>query len=665
MGNKKITRQITLTHELKSYYYELVKEHTAELQRKNQQLRLEMAKRKWVQEELLQVTLSSIGDGVITVDHQGLVTLINPVAESLTGWSQTAAMGQSLEEVFIIHNEYSRKPTKIPVQKVIIEGKIIGMANHTVLISRDGLERSITYSATPIIYEQENVLGAILVFRDVTKEKEQEIALRSAKRQFHDIIEYLPDATCVIDRNKKVIAWNRVMEKLTGVCKEDMLGKGDYDYAIPFYGKPRPVLIDYIGLDANELDNNYPLVKKQGNMLFAEVFTPSLFKGKGALLWAMASPLLNIDGQVVGAIESIRDITEQKQTKVQMQYLTKHDPLTGQYNRNFFEQQMEQLAGGCRTSVGMIVCDVDGLKLVNDTLGNDAGDALLIAVADVIKKALRKSDLLARVGGGEFAVLLPGIGIGAVEDICSEIKNVVTRYNNEKPELPLSISIGFAVGNNSAENLSLLYKEAYNKMNREKLHHRQSSRSAIVHTMMKALEARDFITEGHADRLHNLLVNLASIMGLSHSRITDLCLLAQFHDIGKVGIPDRILFKQGPLTQEEYVEMQRHCEIGYNIARSSPDLVPIADWILKHHEWWNGHGYPLGLEGEQIPLECRILSITDAFDAMTSDRPYRKAMAREDALAELKKCAGTQFDRQLVDKFISCINEDFVEDMLL
>ena len=122
--------------------------------------------------------------------------------------------------------------------------------------------------------------------------------------------------------------------------------------------------------------------------------------------------------------------------------------------------------------------------------------------------------------------------------------------------------------------------------------------------------------------------------------------------LGKVGIPDRILFKNGPLSQEELLEMRRHPEIGYRIAQSAPDLAPIAEWILLHHEWWNGKGYPLGIKGKKIPLACRLLAIVDAFDAMTNDRPYRYSLPHSEALAELKKNAGTQFDPELVDNFI-------------
>ena len=157
------------------------------------------------------------------------------------------------------------------------------------------------------------------------------------------------------------------------------------------------------------------------------------------------------------------------------------------------------------------------------------------------------------------------------------------------------------------------------------------------------------------DRMQALLESFARQMGLPKNRYADLRLFAHFHDIGKVGIPDSILFKSGPLDAEEWTIMKQHCEIGHRIAMSTPDLAPIANWILKHQEWWNGKGYPIGLKREAIPLECRLLSIADAFDAMTNDRPYRKAVTASVALAELRRCSGTQFDPFLVEKFVEMI----------
>jgi diguanylate cyclase (GGDEF)-like protein len=302
------------------------------------------------------------------------------------------------------------------------------------------------------------------------------------------------------------------------------------------------------------------------------------------------------------------------------------------------------------------MCDVDGLKLVNDILGHDRGDDLLVAAAGILKRCFREGDVIARLGGDEFAMLLPNSSGPVIENICRRIKDAVAVYNRSNPSIPLSISIGFATRNDPATPIGDILKEADNNMYREKLYHSQSARSAIIHTLIKALEARDFIPQGHVHRLQDLMAGMAAAVSLSERTIADLRLFAQFHDIGKVGIPDRILFKEGPLTPEEKAEIQRHSEIGYRIAQSAADLLPIAELVLKHHEWWNGEGYPLGLKGEEIPIECRIFSIADAYDAMTNDRPYRKALSRPEAVAELRRCSGTRFDPDLIPVFIKMID---------
>lgn len=264
---------------------------------------------------------------------------------------------------------------------------------------------------------------------------------------------------------------------------------------------------------------------------------------------------------------------------------------------------------------------------------------------------------MARVGGDEFAVLLPNSSRDVVEAAAQRIRDAIARYNSMNPRIPLSMSVGCSVSSESSTDISQLYKEADSDMYREKLHQSYSPRSSVVHVLLKTLEARDLITESHSKRLQKLVIALAQALGLPQRKATDLRLLAMFHDIGKIGVPDSILFKPGPLTPREAAEMRRHCENGYQIAKSARELAHIADWILKHHEWWNGEGYPLGLKGEEIPLECRILSVCDAYEAMVSDRPYRKAMTHREALTELLRCAGTQFDPCIVAKFLELMEE--------
>jgi diguanylate cyclase (GGDEF)-like protein len=307
-------------------------------------------------------------------------------------------------------------------------------------------------------------------------------------------------------------------------------------------------------------------------------------------------------------------------------------------------------------SAGLIMLDLDGLKLINDTMGHERGDILLATAAHILSASFRDSDVVARIGGDEFAVLLQPADEDMIQSGCDRIRQKTKEFNAFELQAPISLSIGHAVAADPSVPMRELFQRADNTMYREKLHRRQSTRSAIVQTVMKLLEARDYITEGHADRLQAIVAKMGRALGFPEEKISDLRLFAQFHDIGKVGIPDSILMKPGPLNTEEKTEMQRHSEIGQRIAQSAPDLVPIADWILKHQEWWNGAGYPLGLSGEDIPMACRILAIADAYDAMTSNRPYRQALPHSEAVNELQRCAGSQFDPALVGIFVSlCI----------
>lgn len=491
---------------------------------------------------------------------------------------------------------------------------------------------------------------------DISERKAAERILKESALRFSDIVDFLPDPTLVVDPQGKIIVWNQAMEQMTGVEAGRMLGETTQSFAYSIYGERKPMLADQVLMRGKK--TNCRAFNGDSRAMIAESFTSGI-RNKELYLWAKAAPVYNQQGEVAGAIEIIRDITDLKLTEQRLLYLNQRDRLTGLYNRDFFEEALQRLEAGTDYSgtVGIIVCDLDGLKDVNDTLGHQKGDELLAITARLISEPFREEDLVARIGGDEFAVLLPYSPVHGVERACQRIRQAVDGYNQLNPGLPLSLSMGYAVARLGEIDLRALFIEADDNMCREKLLQSKSPRSSVVNVLMHALKARDFTTERHADRLQSIAINLGQSLGWSSSNLSKLRLLAQFHDIGKIGIPDRVLFKPGSLNSDEMLEMRKHCEIGYHIAKSAPALSHIAEGVLKHHERWDGNGYPLRLSDNEIPLECRVLSIADAYDAMISDRPYRKAMERSDAIEEMRRCSGSQFDPHLVERFLNIIDQ--------
>lgn len=375
----------------------------------------------------------------------------------------------------------------------------------------------------------------------------------------------------------------------------------------------------------------------------------------GAHDYIMKDNLSRLAPAVERELREAENRQKQKVFEEQVNYLSLHDRLTGLYNRLYFENEIERLEGGREYPVIIFSADLDGLKLINATMGQKEGDRILKVCAELLKKPLRKGDVLARIGGDEFAAILPRIDQGAGAEIAERIYREVEQYNRDNAHFPISLSLGFAVSSGPERSLEETMKAADSIMRLDKQNRSESTLNQVVSALLAALSERDFIAEGHAERLQEHCLKMGRAVGLDRHQLASLSLVAQVHDLGKVGIPDQILFKESALSDEEWAIMRLHPEKGYRIAQSSPDLNGIADLILRHHEKWDGSGYPLGLKGEEIPVECRILAIVDAYDAMTNDRPYRRAKTRQEAIDELEKFAGTQFDPLLVDQFLKII----------
>jgi len=469
-----------------------------------------MERALYEERNMLKTTLLSIGDGVISTDGEGKVKIINKVAEKLTGWLKEEAQGLPLDEVFNIINEKTRQKQENPVIKVLESGKIIELANHTSLISKNGTEIAIEDSAAPIINNDGKISGVVLVFRDFT------------------------------DKKKK------------------------------------------------------------------------------------------------------REIVE---------YFSFHDYLTGLFNRAYYEKELQRLQAEEFMPVSVIMADVNGLKLTNDAFGHAKGDELLKSFSRVLKNLCCQDKLIvSRTGGDEFIILMPLCDKDKAEQLIEELNKRISEVTLEN--VVLSVSFGYDTCKDVDTPLSLTAKNAEDNMYANKLTESTSMRNKTISIIMKTLYEKNKVEEEHSKRVSVLVREIAEAMDFSGYEVHEIEIAGLMHDIGKIGIDIDILNKPGILSEAEYEEIKKHSEVGYRILSSVNDFSRIADIILYHHERWDGKGYPKGLKGEDIPLKARIIMVADAYDAMISERAYRKPLPKELAIDELKKMSGIQFDEKITRIFI-------------
>ena len=338
-------------------------------------------------------------------------------------------------------------------------------------------------------------------------------------------------------------------------------------------------------------------------------------------------------------------------------YISHHDFLTGLYNRSFFEEEKRRLDTGRQLPISIIMGDVNGLKMINDGFGHHEGDKVLIEIAEILKSCCRSEDLISRIGGDEFAILLPQTDDLSAQQICSRIYDTCKNYVSEENLIQPSISLGYATKISENEGIDEILKAAEENMYRHKLLESRSAHSSILVSLRAIMFEKSQETEEHAERMMRLSKEMGLALGLSDSQLNELELLSALHDIGKMSISSGILGKSGKLNEEEWVEIRKHPAAGFRIAQATSELRPIAKYILCHHERWDGKGYPQGLKGESIPMLSRILTIVDSFDAMTNSRPYRSALTFEEAMEEIRNNSGTQFDPDLSRLFLKILSK--------
>lgn len=350
----------------------------------------------------------------------------------------------------------------------------------------------------------------------------------------------------------------------------------------------------------------------------------------------------------------IMDIEDKKNMEKEIKYLTYYDKLTGLFNRGYYDYMAEKIIAQGKYPLSVIICDINGLKTINDTLGHEEGDEFLKESAKILKSSCPEEALICRWGGDEFVILLENCDEKEADKISQIIKNNIEqniKYDN-------SLSVGYSTLNSITDDINLLTRQAEKALYKNKLLNKKSIYNNTLLLLSRTLFEKSSETEEHADRMVRLCEKIGTKLNFSTLMINELSLLAKLHDIGKIGIPDDILNKPSRLTDSEFEIIKSHTKIGYRIVSSVPDFENIAYYILCHHERYDGKGYPNGLKGEEIPLLSRILTIVDSFDVMTNERPYKKAISVKEAVEELKRCSGTQFDPKLVDVFVEIVNKE-------
>ncbi|MFC1590266.1 diguanylate cyclase [Candidatus Omnitrophota bacterium] len=469
------------------------------------------------------------------------------------------------------------------------------------------------------------------------------------------IVDTVREPLLILSSDLRVISASRSFYRTFKVIPKKTEGQLIYDLGNRQWDIPKlrkflnEILPKSLAFNDYEVEHEFPSIGKKIMLLNARKIYRDTDKAEMILL-------------------AIEDITERKKLETMLhereerfKYMSFHDNLTGLYNRAYFAEEMARLGKDLARlkPISIISIDIDGLKLINDTLGHKIGDDLLITAARIISTPFRKIDMIARIGGDEFCAILPKTDHGPALARKSEIVTLINEHNDKNPSIRMNMSIGVATSEGGEEeNIYDVYRRADENMYEYKVIHTDSPKSGIVDMLLAALSERDFIAQGHSERLVHLAAMMADKMKLSDDEKRNIVLLAKVHDLGKVGIPDKILFKPRKLSEEEYEKMKEHAQIGHSIASRSKELFYIAKLIFHHHEFWDGTGYPDGLKGEEIPLECRIFSILDAYDAMTSTRPYRDTVSKKEAIEELKRCSGTQFEPRLVEEFISFIEKE-------
>jgi len=551
---------------------------------------------------------------------------INKAYEKITGLDASQVINHKVTEVF---PEATREDTLIDTYaKVVRDNQSTSFTWHF-----EPLDSWYKISAHPV---EDNKF--ITIFFDITEQKKVEEDLRSTKQLLEQTQEITGIGGWEYDVINDEIYWTDALFDLHGFERDRETGY--IERSLKCYPPKARKKVDKAfkkAINGKPYDLEVPFINADGERMWVRT---------------VGKPVIE-NGEVVKVIGNLIDISEQKKREQKLKYISYHDNLTGLYNRQYLEEEIKRKDTERQLPISIIMADINGLKMINDSYGHESGDRLLKKATNILQSSVRQEDLVVRWAGDEFIIFLTQTD----EDEACKIYNRIKSNCNESADdkIPVSLGIGMAVKRDPGQDIYDVLNKADERMYKNKLSEGRSAKNRLVKNLLNSLEAKTAETKEHSQRMVKLATEFGNKLELQDKDIKELSLVASLHDIGMINIPEEIINKPDDLNKEEWEDIKEHPEIGSRIASATKEFAHIAEYIKSHHEWWDGSGYPEGQKEKSIPLLSRMISIIDAYDVMITGRPYQKAISKKEAIDELKACAGSQFDPELVSEFIELI----------
>lgn len=636
---RRMTESLKISEQNLRESHKQLEESLEEVQAQEEEIRTQLDQvalseerfRKIIDQAPVGIKLSNLNTGIISLANKAYCNMI--------GRSMDEVIGASWHDY--MHPD-DLKHTEI-LNKMLNDESLENVEMEKRYIKPDSSLIWVNAKNTIIGYGIENTRHELTFAEDITEKKKASEALTNSEITFRNIFENSTDTILLFEDNV-IQDCNQAALSMFGFTSKKSIVGSRVEAISPEYQEDgslsKDKAVNFLLQSQNALSTRFEWVHKKSDetLFYVEVVLTKI----------------NLHGKPV-AHALVRDISERKRLEKRLKHLSYHDQLTEIYNRRFFEEEVHRLNVVRNHPLTIMMADVNGLKLINDSFGHETGDLLLKKVANLLHFSCREDDIVSRIGGDEFVILLPKTESQTAEEIAERIQTLIASEKIES--LDISVSLGWASINSEHDNYAEVMKQAEDYLYRKKLFESPSMRSKSIHTIIHTLHEKNKREELHSYRVSILCESIGKAMGYNELNLKELKNLGLLHDIGKIAIDEHMLNKPGKLTQEEWYEMTKHPEIGYRILSTVNEMSEMAESVLAHHERYDGKGYPRGIKGLNIPIHARIICVADAYDAMTSDRPYRLALSHEIAMQELKANSGTQFDPQVVSAFFKMMEE--------